>query len=131
MDAANGDALGSGDAKQQVSIKSVQSAAKPSKASAAESANRGRFTGRKFSREVPIERLLNLDLNQGAGEFVAGPEADSLCVAIKRQPGELYGTTDLVFLPTLSVKNALPCNMRIKRRKRLGEAEELMLRQSS
>ena len=67
-----------------------------------------------------------MDLNQGPGEFVAGPEADSLCVAIKRQPGELYGTTDLVFLPTLSVKNALPCNMKIKREKRFTAQEELL-----
>ena len=84
------------------------------------SGNKGRFFGRKFSKEVPIEKLINLDFNQGPGEFLTGPEDDSLCVAIKRQPGELYGTTDLVFLPTLSIKNALPCDMWIKRKKRFS-----------
>ena len=86
--------------------------------------------GRKFSKEVQISRLINMELNQGPGEFVSGPEADSLCVAIKRQNGELFGTTDLVFLPTLSVKNALPCNMRIKRRKRFSDQDELIQRTS-
>ena len=81
--------------------------------------NRSKFTGRYLSREIPIEGLINLELNQGPGEFVSGPESDSLTVAIKRQPGELFSTTDIVFLPALSVKNALPCDMMIKRRKRM------------
>ena len=90
------------------------------------SSNRGRFFGRKLSKEIPIEKLIKLDLNNGPGEFVTGPEADSLCVCIKRQPGELYGTTDLVFLPPLSVKNALPCDIQIKRKKRQTEIAELL-----
>ena len=63
---------------------------------------------------------------QVSGEFLSGFEDDSLCVAIKRQPGELYGTTDLVFLPTLSVKNALPCDMLIKRKKRFSNQAQLL-----
>lgn len=95
-----------------------------------DSKNKARFLGRKFSREVPINRLLKMDLNQGPGEFVSGPEDDSLCVAIKRQPGQLYCTTDLVFLPTLSVKNALPCNIKIKRNKRFSDTAELLQKTS-
>ena len=56
---------------------------------------------------------------------MSGPEADSLCLAIKRQSGELFGTTDLVFLPTLSVQNALPCDLKIKRGKRFSNQEQL------
>ena len=46
--------------------------------------NRGRFTGRDLSREISIEKLIKLELNNGPGEFVSGPEPDSLCVCIKR-----------------------------------------------
>lgn len=46
--------------------------------------NRHRFAGRKFSRGIPIEKLIKLDLNSGPGEFVQGPDDDSLCLCIKR-----------------------------------------------
>ena len=66
-------------------MKSIQPGSKAQKSSNAEDGqNRGRFLGRKFSKEVPIEKLVNMELNQGAGQFIAGPEADSLCVTVKR-----------------------------------------------
>ena len=61
---------------------------------------------------------MNLDLNNGPGTFVAGKDDNSLCTCIKRQPGELNGTTDLVLLPTIIIKNCLPCYLQIKRTKR-------------
>ena len=75
-------------------------------------------SNRGFSEEVQIKELLNLDLNNGPGVIVTGKEEESLSTCIKRQTGELNGTTDIVLLPTLTIKNCLPCYLQIKRTKK-------------
>ena len=68
---------------------------------------------------------MNLELNNGPGYFVSGIEEESLCACIKRQSGELNGTTDLVLLPSLTIKNCLPCSLEIKRMKQIPEDASL------
>ena len=84
-------------------------------------------SNRGFSEEVLIKDLMNLDLNNGPGIFVPGKDEESLCTCIKRQNGELNGTTDLVLLPSLIIKNCLPCYLQIKRNKRVNEDNSVKL----
>ena len=80
-----------------------------------------------FSEEVMIKDLMSLDLNNGPGIIVTGKGEESLGACIKRQKGELNGTTDLVLLPTLTIKNCLPCYLQIKRTKfRTDDTVKLM-----
>ena len=62
---------------------------------------------------MAITDLLGLQLNSGSGMALVAQEEGGLCTCIKKMSGELKETIDLVLLPPLIIKNALPCHIEV------------------
>lgn len=50
----------------------------------------------------------------GTGYFLTSADVPELCTCIKRQSGEINGTTDFVLVPPVTFKNFLPGAMLVR-----------------
>lgn len=69
-----------------------------------------------WSEKVLISTLLELPFNEGTGQYISNYDTQQITTCIKRVNGEINGTIDLVLLPTITIRNCLPCSMLVRQR---------------
>jgi hypothetical protein len=56
---------------------------------------------------------LKLPTDEGTGHYLSTIDLPFVTTCIKRESGQINGTTDFTLVPPLTIKNCLPCALKI------------------